>query len=104
LAQEQASTLEVAIMAKIVREFVFRVGTIVREKYPKKKRAARTAKIIKEGVRRQMKLDDTIKIVLHPELNALIWSRGAEKPPRTIKVRAEYDEEEGLVKILPSRK
>jgi large subunit ribosomal protein L31e len=89
-------------MAKIVREFVFRIGTIVREKYPKKKRAARTAKIIKEGVKRQMKLGDDVKVVMHPELNALIWSRGAEKPPRRIKVRAEYDEDEGLVKILPA--
>lgn len=91
-------------MAKIVKEFVFSVGTIIREKYPKKKRAARTVKMIKERVRRQMKLDDTIKIVLHPELNAMIWSRGAENPPRTIKVRVEYDEEEELVKILPAHK
>ncbi len=89
-------------MAKIVREFVFRIGTIVREKYPKKKRAARVAKIIREGVKRQMKLGDATKIILHPELNAIIWSRGIEKPPRTIKVRVEYDEEEDLVKILPA--
>ncbi len=89
-------------MAKIVKEFVFRIGTIVREKYPRKKRAARTAKIIKERVRKQMKLEKDVKIIMHPELNALIWSKGAENPPRTIKVRAEYDDEEGLVKILPA--
>lgn len=91
-------------MAKIVREFVFKIGTIVRMKYPRRKRASRTAKLIKERVKRQMKLDETVKVVMHPELNALIWSRGAENPPRTIKVRAEYDEEEELVKILPAHK
>jgi len=92
----------VSVVAKIVREFVFRIGTTVRVKYPRKKRAARTAKLIKERVKRHMKLDETVKVIMHPELNALIWSRGAENPPRTIKVRAEYDEEEGLVKILPA--
>ncbi len=90
-------------MAKIVRELVFRLGTLVREKYPRKKRAARTVKVIKEQVKRHMKLGDSVKIVLHPELNALIWSKGAENPPRKVKVKVEYDEEEEIAKILPAR-
>ena len=80
-----------------------RLGRIVREKYPPKKRAARTVKLIEAEVRRRMRLDDEYVIRIDPELNELIWSRGAGNPPRVLRIYVRVDREEKVANVGPSR-
>ena len=51
---------------------------------PRTKRAPRAVRMIKEFVSRHMKSDD---VLIDPEVNEYIWSRGIKKPPRKISVR-----------------
>ncbi len=51
---------------------------------PRTKRAPRALRIVKEFVARHMKSED---ILIDPEVNEYIWSRGIQKPPRKISVR-----------------
>ena len=51
---------------------------------PRTKRAPRALRIVKEFVARHMKSTD---ILIDPEVNEYIWSRGIQKPPRKISVR-----------------
>jgi large subunit ribosomal protein L31e len=59
-----------------------------------KKRAPRAINAIKEYMKRHMKSDD---IVITNEVNEQIWSRGIEKPPRRVKVRAVKDNENRVI-------
>lgn len=51
----------------------------------RRKRAARAIRFLREFIKRHMKCD-VVKI--SNEVNEYIWSRGIEKPPRKIKVKA----------------
>jgi len=65
---------------------------------PRNKRAPRAIRIIRDFIRRHMKLEagkgeedkeaEQKKIIISNEVNEKIWSRGIEKPPRKIRVRA----------------
>jgi len=57
---------------------------------PRKKRAPRAVRIVKSFVQRHMKPE---AIVVSNEVNERLWSRGIEKPPRKIRVRASKDKE-----------
>lgn len=72
---------------------------------PRKKRAPRAMRILKSFVRRHMKLrteaegeEEAGRLVISNGVNERIWSRGIEKPPRKIRVRAVRDRE-GIVTI-----
>lgn len=52
---------------------------------PRTKRAPRAVRMVKEFIARHMKSDD---ILIDSEVNEYIWSRGIQKPPRKISVRA----------------
>lgn len=52
---------------------------------PRWKRANKAIKIIREFIQRHMKPET---ILIKPEVNEKIWSRGIEKPPRRIRVKA----------------
>jgi len=80
-----------------------RLGRVVREKYPPKKRAARTVKLIAQEVRRRLRLEDEYEVKVHPELNELVWSRGAENPPRLLRVYVKVDRDEKVVTVAPAR-
>jgi len=82
-----------------VEAFRFRIGRLIRAKYPHKKRAARTVKLLRELVRKRMKLPEDAEIVVHPTLNEFIWSRGAENPPRTIDVVVKLFRRKEKVKV-----
>ena len=49
------------------------------------KRANRSVRILREFVQRHMKPED---LLIQPEVNDLIWSRGMQKPPRRVRIRA----------------
>ncbi len=60
-------------------------------KAARKKRAARAVRIVKEYAKRHSKREN-VKIGL--ELNHKIWERGAEKPPRRVRVQIVPDPED----------
>ncbi len=49
------------------------------------KRANRSVRILKEFVERHMKPEE---LLIQPEVNEIIWSRGMQKPPRRVRIRA----------------
>lgn len=57
---------------------------------PRKRRAPRAVRFIKEFIARHMKAE-AVKIA--NDVNEKLWERGAEKPPRRIKVKAAKDKE-----------
>jgi len=57
---------------------------------PRKKRAPRAMRLVKSFVQRHMKPET---LVVSNKVNEIIWSRGIEKPPRRIRVRAVKDRE-----------
>jgi large subunit ribosomal protein L31e len=73
---------------------------------PRKKRAPRAMRIVKGFVQRHMKVETEVKgeeeeegrLVISNEVNERLWSRGIEKPPRNIRVRAVKDKE-GVVTL-----
>lgn len=81
--------------------FDFRIGTLLRAKYPANERAARAVKMIRELVKRYAKLRD-YEIEVRPELNELLWRRGASNPPGKIRVRVIIDEDEKIATIWPA--
>ena len=59
------------------------------------RRANRSVRILKKFVERHMKPEE---LHIQPEVNELIWSRGIEKPPRRIRIRATKNDE-NLVRV-----
>jgi large subunit ribosomal protein L31e len=49
------------------------------------KRANRSVRILREFVQRHMKPEE---LLIQPEVNEQIWSRGMQKPPRRVRIRA----------------
>jgi len=72
----------------------------------RKKRAPRAMRIVKGFIQRHMKVETEVKgeeeeegrLVISNEVNERLWSRGIEKPPRNIRVRAVKDKE-GVVTL-----
>jgi len=72
---------------------------------PRKKRAPRAALILKNFIHKHMKIkteaeegEEIERLVVSNEVNEEIWSKGIEKPPRKIRVRAVKDKE-GVVTV-----
>ena len=73
---------------------------------PRKKRTPRAMRIVRSFVQRHMKVETEVKgeeeeegrLVISNEVNEKLWSRGIEKPPRNIRVRAVKDKE-GVVTL-----
>ncbi|MEM2083284.1 MAG: 50S ribosomal protein L31e [Nitrososphaerota archaeon] len=62
---------------------------------PKKKRAEKAIRIIKNFAKRHMKAEE---VKISEKVNELIWSKGIEKPPRRIKVIMKKDKD-NIVKV-----
>lgn len=70
---------------------------------PRKKRAPRAMRMVKAFIEKHMKIETGTKteeeeeeegrLVVSEEVNRKLWSRGIEKPPRNIRVRAVKDTE-----------
>jgi len=66
---------------------------------PRGFRAPRAVRLVKAFVKRHMKPEED-EIVMGEKINEALWSKGIQKPPRKIKVRAVKDKE-GKVYIFP---
>ncbi|MEM2419677.1 MAG: 50S ribosomal protein L31e, partial [Candidatus Bathyarchaeia archaeon] len=77
---------------------------------PPNKRAPKAIRIIRDFIRRHMKLEakrgneeeeeTPRRVIISNEVNEKIWSRGIEKPPRKIRVRAAKDKEGNVTVYL----
>ncbi|MEM3700220.1 MAG: 50S ribosomal protein L31e [Candidatus Bathyarchaeia archaeon] len=76
---------------------------------PPKKRAPRAMRIIKSFLIKHMKLEKKgegeeeeapKRLIISNEVNEKIWSRGIEKPPRKVRVRAAKDKEGNVTVYL----
>ncbi|RLI43130.1 hypothetical protein DRO69_09600 [Candidatus Bathyarchaeota archaeon] len=73
---------------------------------PRKKRAPKAIRLIKNFIQRHMKVkteveemeEEAERLVISNEVNEKIWARGIEKPPRKIRVRAVKDKE-GVITV-----
>ena len=73
---------------------------------PRKKRAPKAARVVRQFVAKHMKIqtefdedEEPERLVIDNEVNEKLWSRGIEKPPRKIRVRVVKDNE-GVVTVL----
>jgi large subunit ribosomal protein L31e len=90
-----------------------RVYTIPLEKAwvrPPKKRAPRAMHMIRDFITKHMKLEMRVeeeeekeelpKLVISKDVNEKVWSRGIQKPPRKIRVRAAKDKDGNVTVYL----
>ncbi|MCS7140443.1 MAG: 50S ribosomal protein L31e [Candidatus Nezhaarchaeota archaeon] len=66
-------------------------------KVPRWRRAARATRLIRSFISRHMK-SKVVKI--NPKISEMVWSKGAKKPPRRIKVKA-IKYKDGTVNVEP---
>jgi len=64
-------------------------------KTPPYKRTPRAIRMLKEFIKRHTKVDE---VIITNELNEHMWSRGIQKPPRKVLVRAIIEEEDEIKK------
>ncbi|NHI83443.1 MAG: 50S ribosomal protein L31e [Candidatus Thorarchaeota archaeon] len=86
LPAEEVAPAEVIPEEEIVDERIYTVP--LRKAYwtgSRLRRANRSVRIVRQFVERHMKPEE---IVLQSEVNERIWSRGIQKPPRRIRIRA----------------
>ncbi len=61
-------------------------------------RADRAVRLVRQYVARHFK--EAEKIIINPEVNAYIWSRSREKPPRRVIVEIRFDKENKVAYVL----
>lgn len=94
---------------EIVEERIYTVPLSKAWIMPPNKRAARAVRILRDFLKKHMKLEvrgegeeeeEPKKLVITNEVNERIWSRGIEKPPRKIRVRATKDKDGNVTVYL----
>jgi large subunit ribosomal protein L31e len=94
----------------IVEERIYTVPLARALVRPPKKRAPRAMQMIRAFITKHMKLEMRVeaeeekgelpKLVINNDVNEKVWSRGIEKPPRKIRVRAAKDKEGNVTLYL----
>jgi len=79
----------------IVEERFYRVPLRQAWVSPVKRRAPRAMRLLRGFIRRHMKVEDP---VISSGVSERVWSRGIEKPPRSVRVRVVKDKE-GVVTV-----
>ncbi|MEM2999735.1 MAG: 50S ribosomal protein L31e [Candidatus Bathyarchaeia archaeon] len=95
---------------EIVEERIYTIPLVKALARPPNKRAPRAIQLIREFIIRHMKLEIPVeaeeekeelpKLVISNEVNEKVWSRGIEKPPRKIRVRAAKDKDGNVTLYL----
>jgi large subunit ribosomal protein L31e len=83
---EEVAPAEVIPEEEIIDERIYTVP--LRKAYwtgSRLRRSNRAVRILREFVERHMKPEE---LLIQPEVNDRIWSRGIQKPPRRIRIRA----------------
>ncbi|MEM2969154.1 MAG: 50S ribosomal protein L31e [Candidatus Bathyarchaeia archaeon] len=94
----------------IVEERIYTIPLVKALARPPKKRAPRAMQLIREFIIKHMKLEIPVeaeeekeelpKLVISNEVNEKVWSRGIERPPRKIRVRAAKDKDGNVTLYL----
>ncbi|MFX1500485.1 MAG: 50S ribosomal protein L31e [Promethearchaeota archaeon] len=84
LEREEEEEIE-APKEEIIDERIYIIPLAKARKGPRNKRAKKAIKYLKEYMTRHFKPES---LIITQEVNQHIWSRGIQKPPRKIKVRA----------------
>lgn len=95
--EEEKKAVRAEAEKEIVEERIYTVPLSRAWIMPVTKRAPRAIRILKAFIKRHMKADED-SIVISNEVNEEIWSRGIEKPPRKIRIRATKDRD-GIVTV-----
>jgi large subunit ribosomal protein L31e len=94
---------------EIVEERIYTVPLGKAWIMPPNKRAARAIRILKDFLKKHMKLEarkegeeeeEPKRLIITNEVNEQIWRRGIEKPPRKIRVRAAKDKDGNVTVYL----
>lgn len=105
--EAKAPTREKELEEEIVEERIYTVPLGKAWIMPPRKRSPRAMRILKAFVTKHMKLEakkeeeeeeEPATLVITNEVNERIWVRGAEKPPRKIRIRATKDKD-GNIKV-----
>ncbi|MEM2936897.1 MAG: 50S ribosomal protein L31e [Candidatus Bathyarchaeia archaeon] len=88
--KEKAEEEEKAEERKIIEERIYTIPLGRAWVSPRNRRTPRAVRIVRDFIQRHMKPKN---LLLSNEVNERIWSRGIQKPPRRIRVRAAKDEE-----------
>jgi large subunit ribosomal protein L31e len=98
--EEEAEEEAEEIKPEIVDERIYTIPLSRAWITPRRKRAPRAVRLVRGFIERHMKISggtegegEAARLVIANEVNEKIWSRGIEKPPRRIKVRAARDVE-----------
>lgn len=94
--------------AEIVEERVYTIPLQKALVRPPKKRSPRAMQLVKAFIIKHMKLElkaseeeeELPQLSISKEVNEKIWSRGIEKPPRKIRVRAAKDKDGNITVYL----
>ncbi|MHC1601402.1 MAG: 50S ribosomal protein L31e [Candidatus Nezhaarchaeales archaeon] len=84
---EKEAEIEVERLYTIPLKIVLRV--------PRWRRAARAIRFVRAFISRHMKSEN---VKIDPKVSEFIWSRGAKKPPRRVRVKA-IKYKDGIVKV-----
>jgi large subunit ribosomal protein L31e len=95
-AEEEEGEEEIEVVEEKVYTISLRHVWVVT---PRGKRAPRAVRDVRAFVSRHMKAEE---VAISNEINSAIWSRGINKPPRKITVRAVKDKE-GKVIVYPAK-
>lgn len=102
LEEEKKERREALEEEEIVEERIYTIPLRRVWIAPRKKRAPRAVRMVKSFIQRHMKVEtgpkeaeeeEEERLVISNEVNERLWSRGIEKPPRNIRVRAVKDKE-----------
>jgi large subunit ribosomal protein L31e len=93
---------------EIVEERIYTIPLSRAWIMPPNKRAPRAIRIIRSFIMKHMKLgvrkeegeEEPKRLTISNEVNERVWSRGIEKPPRKIRVRATKDKEGNVTVYL----
>ena len=94
--EEEAPEIEEEI--EIVEEKFYTINLRDVWTAPRIKRAPKAVRIVKDFVKRRMKVDD---VKISNAVNQEIWKRSIKKPPRKIKIRAVKDKEGQVIVFHP---
>jgi large subunit ribosomal protein L31e len=118
--EEEAKTEEIKPKKKkkddedIVEERIYTIPLQRALVRPPKKRTPRAMQLLKIFITKHMKLnvriseededEETPQLIISKEVNEKLWSKGIEKPPRRIRVRAAKDKDGNVTIYLAENK
>jgi len=81
--------------SEVVLERQYTIPLRIVLRVPRWRRAARAIRFVRAFIARHMKAEE---VKIDPKVSEYIWSRGAKKPPRRVKVKA-IKYRDGLVRV-----